>query len=261
MTIVNQLRVLGLGDYEAAVYAVLLETSPQSATVIAKKCALSRSSVYTTLSSLIAKGLVGTSHKNEVKQFVALGHDALMSLVEKDQREAEKRVGVALSLKESIAAMGAAHASTPAIVTFEGQVGLKKIYLSMLREAKRGAVMCLIRDEFVWRDDWNFIFEEEWHTLVGRLKKEKNITTRLLVNPSSIEHGHDEAYRSNAFLQYRYLPQASAVKDFGMYVLHDIVSILSFEHNNLVGTRIANKNLAENYRRIFEGLWDASGQH
>jgi sugar-specific transcriptional regulator TrmB len=46
MTIVNQLRVLGLGDYEAAVYAVLLETSPQSATVIAKKCALSRSSVY-----------------------------------------------------------------------------------------------------------------------------------------------------------------------------------------------------------------------
>jgi predicted transcriptional regulator len=64
--IITQLQKFGLGDHEARVYSVLLETSPANATLIAKKCALSRSSVYTTLTSLIAKGLVGTT-SNELE--------------------------------------------------------------------------------------------------------------------------------------------------------------------------------------------------
>jgi len=52
---------LGLGDNESAVLTALLESSPASATTIAKQCSLSRSSVYTVLASLTAKGLVGTT--------------------------------------------------------------------------------------------------------------------------------------------------------------------------------------------------------
>ena len=62
--LIAQLRAFGLGDHESRVYFALLETSPANATLIAKKCKLSRSSVYTTLNILIAKGLVSTTYKN-----------------------------------------------------------------------------------------------------------------------------------------------------------------------------------------------------
>src|SRR6185503_18505948 len=73
----TDLKEIGLNDHEARIYGALLSSSPASATSLAKKCALSRSSVYTTLSLLISKGLVGTTYKNEVKQFIAEDVNAL----------------------------------------------------------------------------------------------------------------------------------------------------------------------------------------
>ena len=87
----NQLKTLGLGDHEASIYSTLLSSSPVSATFIAKKCNLSRSSVYTSLNSLIGKGLVGTSFKNEVKQFVIEDVEALQQMVKNEENVLEKR--------------------------------------------------------------------------------------------------------------------------------------------------------------------------
>ena len=84
----NTLIGLGLSGHEPAVYAALLEHSPASAAWIAKQCGLSRSSVYATLGVLTGKGLVGVTHKNDVKQFVAGGATALLETLRTQQREA-----------------------------------------------------------------------------------------------------------------------------------------------------------------------------
>ena len=253
----EQLIGLGLSDYEARIYETLLITSPLSATAIAKKCNLSRSSIYTTLGILSEKGLVGTSYKNSVKQFVAEDITELETLVVKEKKAAEKKLQLVEELKKSLPQLRRA-IHIPNIIFFEGQEGLKKIYLSMMRQAEMNSTLYLLRDEFVWRPEWKFIFEEEWHARIKRWKKEKNISTKLLVNESLLEKKEKAFYAKKKSLQVRYLDKKNTISGFAQYILGDTIAILSIEKNNLVGIQITNNHLADNYRKIFASLWGNS---
>ncbi len=251
----DQLKALGLGDYEAAIYDVLLANSPASATYIAKKCRLSRSSVYTSLNSLIGKGLVGTSYKNEVKQFVAEDLEALKQLIKGEEQLLERKKSILEDVSLAVKAQGRSDINIPEVVVFEGQDGLKKIYMSMLRQAGTDETMKIIRDEFVWQDEWGFVFGQEWHDRIKRLRQEKNIRTKLLINDSALEKKKLAYYKSRQGLEMRRLAPDSAVSRFALYVLGDTVSILSMESDNLVGIKMTNRHLANNYSQLFENLW------
>lgn len=256
---VTQLQELGLGEHESLVYSTLTRSSPASATFIAKKCALSRSSVYTTLSSLVSKGLVGTTHKNDIKQFIAQDHGALEALVKKEKESVEKKTKLVETLKKTL--YSAPHdMQLPHVVFFEGQEGLKKIYLSMMRQAPEKATLYLLRDEFVWQPEWKFIFDLDWHARVKRWKTEKDIRTKLLINPSLIEKDHAKFYKTKKALEVRYLPTTHMVQQFAIYVLGDTIAILSMESNNLMGIQIVNAHVANNYRNMFAALWDGSNK-
>lgn len=256
--IIQQLKKLGLGDYEALIYATLLSSSPASATFIAKKCNLSRSSVYTTLNSLIAKGLVGATYKNDVKQFIAQDHSTLEQLLKKEKGNLDEKFKILELLRDSFQFFSKSNLNIPQVIFFEGQEGLKKIYLSMMRQAQTKSVLYLLRDEFVWQPEWKFIFEQDWHERVKKLKIEKNINTKLLINNSKTENAHIKFYKSKRALEYRFLPSKNSIKQFAIYIIGDIVSILSMEKNNLVGIKITNQHFADNFKNIFETLWQKS---
>lgn len=251
-----QLEQLGMSDYESRIYAALLEQSPMGAALIAKKCNLSRSTVYTVLAALIAKGFIGTTHRNEVKQFFVEDLSAVRNALDQEVIMIEDRKRALKQLEGSIGNLRGM-IRIPQISVFEGQEGLKKIYRSMLRDAGPDEVLCIMRDEFVWRPEWKFIFEQEWHSAVKKMRKEKNISTKLLINASSEEKLHKKYYQGRKNLQVRSLPAKQAMKDFALYVLGDTASILSFEHNHLVGIKITNRTMADNLRSLFEREWES----
>ncbi len=254
----QELLQLGLGQHEATVYAALVEHSPVGASWVAKHCGLSRSSVYTTLDSLIAKGLAGTTYDGEVKRFVASGHEALVDLLHTQQQRAEQRLRRAEALRERFERARKTDPRLSQIVFFEGQRGLKRVYLEMLREAPPESTMYIVRDEFVWEDEWSFVHERPWRKEVGRLKGQRSVSTRLLVNRSALERSKGDYYRTRPGTEFRLLPAASAVERFALYATDDMISVLSVEDNNLVGIRIANRHLAANFVSLFGALWKAS---
>lgn len=256
--LLSKLKQLGLGDYESLIYCTLLENSPANATLIAKKCNLSRSSVYTTLSSLIAKGLVSTTYKNEVKQFIAEDDTALEQLLKKEKENLNEKFKTLDLLREGFTFLKKANINIPQIIFFEGQEGLKKIYLSMMRQAKQNDTLYLLRDEFVWQKEWEFIFTSDWHEKIKRIKKEKNISTKLLINNSSREKEKKKLYTSKKGLQCKFLAPKNSIDQFAVYILGDTVSILSLEKNNLVGIKIVNEHLTKNFKNIFEVLWTSA---
>ncbi len=248
------LHILGLSEYEAWVYSVLAMHSPASATYIAKACSLSRSSVYTTLSSLTSKGLVGTSYRNNIKQFIAQRDDALSDLLTREEaRLTEKRA--ALQQLHHSPFWKPSDASVPQTTVFEGQEGLKKIYLSMMRNAPSGCTRHLLRDEFIWRPEWEFVFTPEWHAPIERWKKEKKMRTKLLLNPSKLEKSKSAFYRKQTASEHRFLPVAQTVRQFALYIIGDSTAILSIERGHLSGIHIVNRTIAQNYVALFEGLW------
>ncbi|MFN0246030.1 MAG: TrmB family transcriptional regulator [Kofleriaceae bacterium] len=250
----NTLERLGLSGHEPSVYASLLEQSPASAAWIAKRCGLSRSSVYATLGVLVGKGLVGTTHRNDVKQFVAGGAAPLLEALKTEQREATDRVKRASELVDEIARLAESSADIPQVMHFEGAEGLRRIYLAMLRATPANGVLRILRDEFVYQPAWAFIFEDAWRARVKRHKEDKNLSTRLLVNRSPEERRHARYYGSRRNTERRYL--AKPVQHFGLYLAGDTAAVLSLDANHLLGVRIVNRHIAKNFEALFDALWD-----
>lgn len=250
----DQLIDLGLSHYEAGVYLTLLEHSPTSAGFIAKKLRYSRSTVYAALDKLTAKGLVGTTYKNGVKQFIAEQPKRLSEILHEEQRTVAKRIELFTKMSDQLQFLSRSNTQVPNIIFFEGWESLKKIYLSMLRAAPKNSTMYIVRSEFYWTPEWKFIFGDEWHTQVKNWRNDRNITTQLLINNSKEEKQHLSFYKSRKHTESRFLAKDQSVKDFALYILGDTVSILSLEKNNSVGVKITNQALAENFKKIFKGL-------
>lgn len=253
--IISQLQKLGLRDHEALVYANLLCASPSGATFLAKKCGMSRSSVYTILEALKSKGLVSTTYKNEIKQFIAEDSKSLKTMLQLEQKQVENKFNILDTIQDKIEKLSSGNMHLPQIIFFEGQEGLKKIYLSMMRQAVDNSTLYLIRDEFIWREEWKFVFHDEWHDRIKKIKSEKNIATKVLINSSKIEKSRDNYYIAKKATQVKYLSRANSIRDFAIYIIGDTTSILSFEKNNLVGIKMVNANLAKNFIALFESLW------
>lgn len=164
------LEKLDLSSYEAKILTALFEHSPAGASLIAKKCGFSRSTVYTALNALIARGLVSTTHKNEVKQFVATGTEAIAESLRGARHELEGKERVLEDLMAHVSALHKNDLHIPHVMFFEGVEGLKRIYLSMIREARTAATFYILRDEFIWQDVWAFSWEKEWQDRVRRWK-------------------------------------------------------------------------------------------
>lgn len=249
------LEKLDLSSYEARILAALFEHSPSGASFIAKKCGLSRSTVYTALNALMARGFVSTTHKNEVKQFVATGTDAMTESLRLARRELEGKERVLEDLMTHVRALHKGDLHIPHVMFFEGVEGLKRIYLSMLREARDASTMYVLRDEFIWQEIWAFSWEDEWQDRVRRWKSEKQLLTKLLVNPSPLEIKKAAFYKKREGLEFRYLPKTKTMVAFALYILGDTVAVMSMEQGNLIGIKIVNAHLARNFEKIFEILW------
>jgi sugar-specific transcriptional regulator TrmB len=158
----RQLQELGLSEHEAKVYGALLERSPLGAAAIAKACGLSRTTVYTVLGTLTGKGLVATTYKNEVKQFVTTGVDALTQRLQHERESLAAKERVLGDLAAHLATIRRDDLHVPRVQLFEGIEGLKRIYLAMLREAPPKSELLVLRSEFLWEPVWAFAWEEEW---------------------------------------------------------------------------------------------------
>lgn len=227
--------------------------------MMAKQLSMSRSSVYTVLSALIEKGLVATTHQNEVKQFVTQGYEAVQSYLENRRRGLDAQFAALQGAKESLESARESDRA-PQVTFFEGQIGLQRVYMSMLRACPAGEALYLLRSEFVWQPEWSFIFEAEWSERVSRIKQEKKLQTQLLVNASEIEQDAVPLYKDKPNLKYRFLPKEHAVNDFAQYTMGSMTATLSLEEGLLVGVLIDNSNLARNHAQLFRALWDFSAK-
>lgn len=246
---------LGIGAHEAKLYALLIEHGAASASSLAKRASLARSSAYTALAALVDRGLVATTHEGEVKRFVPTGHGALVDLLRREQERARERVALAEALRERFKPPEAEGSRAPRVIHFEGQQGLRRIFMAMLRAAPTGSTMRVLRDEFVWGDAWSFVFRAPWRDRVRELKAERGLSTRLLVNRSAEERRRLRAHGPRPHLEVRYLPPRHAVRDFALYLAGDVVSVLSLEEGNLVGVQMTDRHLARNFDALYAALW------
>ncbi|MEM3506805.1 MAG: helix-turn-helix domain-containing protein [Candidatus Bathyarchaeia archaeon] len=83
---INTLKILGLTEYEARIYASLVKTGPQSATEISFLSKVPRTKTYGVLRSLKAKKLISVM-SGKPEKYIANSPELLFSLIEKINKE------------------------------------------------------------------------------------------------------------------------------------------------------------------------------
>lgn len=247
----NLLEPFDLTKYETSIFALLLEHSPSGAAFLAKKLGLSRSTVYTALASLQMKGLVSTTFKNEVKQFENQGIEALKLLSEKQKNRVTQQEAAIEKIEQELVTRVPSALHVPSIQIFEGEQGVERMYWSLLREARKGDTWYIIRDDFEWMPEWQFILENRWQDE----KRRKDIRSKILIKTSQIEKEKQQFYQDLHAVEVRYLPQNHPLSRFSITVIGDISTIISLESGNITGIKIANEHIAKNQIALFMSLW------
>ena len=101
MDIVPLLQKLGLSEYEAKAYKVLLDSGIVTAKHVSNLSGIPLTRIYESLVSLEKRGLVATM-ETRPKRYRALGPDSLRNLIEEKRRRVEEEVKEAENIYETI---------------------------------------------------------------------------------------------------------------------------------------------------------------
>jgi len=124
----DQLRNLGFSDNEALVYLELLKLGPQAVSVLSKRTALNRTTIYSVLRSLQRKGVVSTFLKKNVKYYAAEDPNCLVGYADSMKQTFEyKRDQIINEMPNFRALMSMCDFRKPVISFHEGVDAVKQV--------------------------------------------------------------------------------------------------------------------------------------
>lgn len=241
----SDLLGLGLTNNEAEVYLILLKLKEAKAYDISKNTTISRSHVYDSLNSLLAKGLVNYIIKRKTKLFRVNDFDNLISILEakeeqilRQKEELKKKIEF-LKQKEVI--------TTSKVEVYEGVEGIKFILNDIIKDGidKRYKEIFVMnsfsKEEFV-KSVSEYIWERFWN-----LRKKYKISSRQLFAEGKTITKHP--YVKAKILPREYFNSTVVHFMYGNKVVFFIFTL------NLLVIRIESEEVANLYKKQFEILW------
>lgn len=239
MSLTNILKNWGLSENEAKVYLAALELGQATVISLARKSLVKRTTIYTVIEELKAKGLVTETKKGTKTYFVAEDPEKLKELEEERLKDLEQSLP---ELKSIFNLMP----GKPKVKFYEGVAGLKAVYEDTIKG----------QDDIVAFSDFEYMLKsmDNKHMMnyVNR-RAAKGISFKGIMRRSKAV---DEYMPLNARQkrEIKFLPQADFSTEINIY--GDKVAMMSFREN-LVGVIIEDKNIAETLRIVWQNLWQA----
>jgi len=239
----NVIEALGYSSQEAAVYLAALELGASSATDIAKKARIPRTSANLIIAALNKKGLMTAYIQRKRKVWSAENPEKLLAAL----KEREATLTLALPTLQSLRHEAAAQ---PKIRAYNGIDEIHRIMNDILDEKQH--ISALI----AW---------EEWLELLGESYMEDFIEKRYrhylrirVLTPKSraavaLKQKDGEELRTT-----QYLPTATVVND-GTFIYANKVAIISLNKKAPFGIVIEDEDIKHSMEVLFESLWHQSG--
>lgn len=235
------LENLGFSRNEAKMYLAALEAGTASAQTIAAKARLKRTTVYSLLDALIAKGFVVETKESGKTRYVAESPENLVQTFERYQQNLHKAL-------PELKAIHNTKAVKPKVQFFEGRDGILKIYEDTIRE-KPNVILELNTSELFTALPENFPKEY----VAERLKH--HIRAQRLAP----EDKHWTAHKANdakEISETKLLPPEQFAIPVEINVYNDKVAVMSYSDE--MGLIIESKGIAQAMRTVYTLLWKAT---
>ncbi len=234
------LKRFGLNDFEVKVYLELLKMGSSKANLVSKKVSWPRSTVYSILDSLAAKGLVSHVIKSGVKYFEAADPNNLLSILKEKEKYIEGILPELEKIRQTVK-------EKPKVEFFEGKAGIKSIMDDLIRTRRPVASFSSTKDILSLLQFYvpQFIKSRIKAGIKIKLLTEKTTETEELMKEKD----------KSELRETRFIPKIGSIPNT-VYIYGNKVAILNTEVDNPFGVLIENENIAKTHKLLFEAIWE-----
>lgn len=239
--ILKILEQIGLSPNESAVYFAALQRGPCSILNLAKASGIKRTTVYTVVDSLKAKGLVHIEIKGFKQLYSALHPEQLESILN------EKR-NTLNSILPELSAIYNLKGGESFIKYFEGLDAVKSVYEGLIRDVRPKEDYLIISDQHQW-----YSLDPKYFEDFTRRRALLDINIKLLLVDTTV--ARDFQKRQKQYNQtVKILPKGTALTT-NMVVIPKKVVIHQLVPP-IFAMVIENKSIVQLHRELFKILWE-----
>ncbi|MBU6388338.1 hypothetical protein KGQ72_00430 [Patescibacteria group bacterium] len=243
MHIRSAIEQLGYSPHEVKVYLATLELGGSTATDIAEKTRIPRTTVNLIIDSLHQKGLLNAYVQRRRKIWAAENPNKL--LIRLKEREAALKV-----ILPELQSLQRDTGAKLTVRTYTGAEEIKQIMNDILETKHRLSAI------HPW-DDWVALLGKSYMDDFIESRVRKNIRARLLVPRTKTTFALKERDAKELRIT-QFLPNSVAINNSN-FIYGNKVAIISLKTNQPVGILIENKDFNHTMKVLFESLWRQSG--
>lgn len=223
--------------------------------MISKKVNMNRSTTYSTIESLIAKGVVVDFEKNNVKFFKAIEPEDFIDLCERRERQMKN-----LKKQASTVIHDLMHLKSQQVMPVFELEGKIKYYEGI--EAVTGLIeetlaipvkeqLCFGLNEYHTQ-----MHPQDWSDYT-RKRVEKKIFVRS-IQPDTPAAKEYKSRDKKEYRETRLVPHEKYPSRCELNIMGDTVALFTTAGKSPAGMKMKNKYMAESLRSLFEAAWDKS---
>lgn len=243
-------RQLGFSANEISVYLALAELGKSTASLLAKKVRIPRTTAYSVLDSLVSKGIVAQEQRGNTKFYAVNKVDSLLRITEQEKSELEVKEYAASQLVNLVKPFfSGKNYSIPSIKFYEGQENVESMLFDHAKEWQEQA----LQYDAVWWGYQDHTFVEhyrEWLDYHWEIKTPKE-EIRLISNRTPIE---DEL---KGKVPGREIRQVADDVDFSssIWVVGECIILFMTRQQPHYAFQMRDTVFADNLRAVFRLLW------
>jgi len=244
-TIINALRQAGFEEKEVAIYLCLVKNIEATAFEIAKLTKIPRTSVYTALESLKARGIVSSFKKNNVSYYTPESPNKLLQTF----REKEKIIE---SIIPEIRALADKGGVNPTVKLYTGKEGMKLVLEDILETLEKEN----LKEISASFDPLLLEHLPQYFPNWLKRRKDMGIYTKLII---PYEKNILDYSKSNSHRETRAMPESFP---FGccMDIYADKIAFISFKDGELYSVILESPTITAMFKQFFFFTWNMLGE-
>lgn len=245
--VTQALRNLNLNEKQIEVYLTLLQLGQSTASLLASKIQLNRTTLYSILKLMQSRGFVSSYKKQSATFFSAISPDLILEKARRKLNEAQTYFNQIESVIPELKSIEQLYANSPKLKLYEGTTGIKTLYTETLKSKEIFAFIPL------------HVLPKTLHSFLTKdyieLRKKHHSFTYALVENTSIAKKYQskdtESFRITKIIPYKNLPLDAEISLYGK----NRIAIVSFTES-LVGFSIENQAMYNTLLSIFKIVWN-----
>jgi sugar-specific transcriptional regulator TrmB len=241
MTLLHELKRIGLSDNESRVYLAMLELGPATMLQIGAKAEVNRPTAYAQIESLKKKGLVNVEARGKKHLFRAESPEQLERLLGQEQKAFDEKHGELAKMLPELLTLHNLAEHKPIVRYFDGKEGLLRMHEEFLKTKEKKIYAISAIDE-VYR-----VFPD--HQQLYRSRRiQKKIRSKLIY--TSVKGDYLQREDVAALRETRFVAQEQFPFSVDLTIFDDSVAIASLR-GKLLGLIIKNRDIADSFRGMF----------